>query len=306
MIPPPSWTPEELQRDLESATEFFRKARLEEPLEAYLEAFDEYLGVVENLLETTVDLAQMDGNALEILCDRNLLQAFRYLPGPPISEDDLKTVSQAALTPKRLRHEPEMVERIVDVIRTQLDRRRFVWVAENREPTESERNAAILASAALMATQRLSTTRRTLGKSMQEEKLAEALADYGLRQVPTRHVRTLNEAPGPGEFCRESTFGSRKADFIVGLYDRRVMAIECKVSNSATNSVKRLNNDAAAKAEVWRKEFGDRQTVPTAVLSGVYKVHNLVDAQRHGLALIWSHDLDALTAWIERTRSDTE
>lgn len=64
------------------------------------------------------------------------------------------------------------------------------------------------------------------------------------------------------------------------------MAIECKVSNSSTNSVKRLNNDAAIKAETWRSAFGHLQVVPAAVLGGVYKIHNLEDAQERGLSLV--------------------
>jgi hypothetical protein len=63
------------------------------------------------------------------------------------------------------------------------------------------------------------------------------------------------------------------------LWDRRIMAIECKVSNSSTNSVKRLNRGAAGKAEKWLHEFGALGVVPVAVLSGVYKLHNLVGAQ---------------------------
>ena len=80
------------------------------------------------------------------------------------------------------------------------------------------------------------------------------------------------------------------------------MAIECKVSNSSTNSVKRLNNDAAVKAEYWLKVFGTSQVVPAAVLSGVFKVMNLAQAQERGLALFWSHDLDKLGAFIDTTR----
>jgi hypothetical protein len=37
-------------------------------------------------------------------------------------------------------------------------------------------------------------------------------------------------------------------------------------------------------------------------LSGVYKLHNLVDAQERGLHLFWAHDLHALTGWIDATR----
>ena len=74
------------------------------------------------------------------------------------------------------------------------------------------------------------------------------------------------------------------------------------MSNSATNSVKRLNNDAAVKAEYWLKQFGTAQVVPAAALAGVYKVLNLEQAQTRGLAMFWSHDLDALGAFIESTR----
>ena len=83
------------------------------------------------------------------------------------------------------------------------------------------------------------------------------------------------------------------------------MPIECKVSNSSTNSVKRLNNDAAVKAVSWKSDFGTVQVVPAAVLSGVYKLHNLKDAQDRGLTLFWSHDIAELIDWIEATKSNS-
>lgn len=196
-----------------------------------------------------------------------------------------------------------MARRVIEVVRIGLDGRRFPWVAEHREPTKPERRAAVLASAALMAGSHVSAARRNEGKASQELLVEEALLTGGLRLVERRSIDTLNQAPKPGEFCRESMLGTRKADFVVGLGDRRVMAIECKVSNSAVNSVKRLNNDAAAKAESWFHDFGVKQTVPTAVLSGVFKLHNLLDAQSRGLTLFWAHDLPAMVSWIGRTKA---
>ena len=117
-----------------------------------------------------------------------------------------------------------------------------------------------------------------------------------------RKVLTLDQAPKPGEFCGESMFGGRKADLLVRLWDGRVMPIECKVSNSSTNSIKRLNNDAAVKATIWLERFGTYGVVPAAVLSGVYKLKNLEDAQGGGLAIFWAHGLQALVDWIEATR----
>ncbi len=63
-----------------------------------------------------------------------------------------------------------------------------------------------------------------------------------------------------------------------------------------------MNNDAAVKAESWRTDFGLRQVVPVAVLSGVYKLHKLNDAQERGLSLYWAHNLGPLTEWIASTR----
>ncbi len=272
-------------------------------MEDYLEAFDEYLGVTEELLEATVDLTELEQQALAILSNENLLNAFRYLAGPPISVDDLKTLTEApSLAPSTLAKHPALVRRIIETVLIGLDRRRFPWVQEGREPTETERSAAVLASAALMATQRVGTKRRSESKTQQEALVETALANAGLKKVATRTIATLHDAPDPGEFCRESMLGSRKADVIVRLWDRRVLPIECKVSNSATNSVKRLNNDAAKKAVSWRNEFGTLQVVPAAVLGGVYKLHNLQSAQDEGLTLYWAHDLQRMLDWIEDTR----
>jgi hypothetical protein len=79
------------------------------------------------------------------------------------------------------------------------------------------------------------------------------------------------------------------------------MPIECKVSNSATNSIKRFSNDVAAKATAWYGEFGTLQVVPAAVLSGVYGLPHLEAAQERGLTIFWAHDPVRLAGWVENT-----
>jgi hypothetical protein len=298
MRPPPRWTPEQLEEARQASIRLFREARVREPLAAYLRAFDENRRVVGDLLAATGDLLRLDESFLEVVTDVRFQQALRYLPGPPISTDDLKTLSDAVLAPGRLRNDPAMAGRILEILRAGLDRRRFPWVGKRRSPSEGERHAAIVATCALMATSQVGTGRRSQGKAEQEALVAKTLSEAGLAEVPRRSIQTLHEAPPPLSYCRESLVGTRKADFVVSLRDRRVMPIECKVSNSAVNSVKRLNNDAAAKAEAWTRDFGGRQVVPAAVLSGVYKLPNLLDAQARGLTLFWAHDLAALVDWI--------
>jgi hypothetical protein len=301
---PPVWLEEELKRDLNEAIRLFRKERIEEPLELYLQLFEQFQGAFEDLLEQTVDLSKLEENALEILSKKDSLDAFRYLAGPPISLDDLMVLSNTnSLSLKQLQSDPDLVKRVVGTVLQGLDRRRFNWVSDgNRDPTETERAAAVIASAALVAAQRTATVRRNSVRKAQEQSVRDSLLFADFKEVKTRRIKAFTNAPGPGEFCMETLFGERKADLVVGLWDHRVMLIECKVSNSSTNSIKRLNNDVAAKASVWRRDFGERMVVPTALVSGVYKLKNLIDAQEKGLTLFWAHDLPTMIEWINGTK----
>ncbi|MFZ0270971.1 MAG: XamI family restriction endonuclease [Acidobacteriaceae bacterium] len=300
---PPDWSEEQLRSGLTKAIALFREERMDEPLEAYGNFFEEYQGAFEDLLETSVDLAQLDTTITKILTDKKLLEAFRYLAGPPISVDDLKVLAEANLSQKQIKADPEMVQRVLGVVRHMLDSRRFPWVKDEREPTEAEHFASVIASAALIANSRTGTLRRNKGQRDQEAVVRKGLLGRKFIELKRRKVVTLSEAPVPGHFCAESILGSTRADFIVGLWDRRVMGIECKVSNSSVNSYKRVNHEAAGKAASWLGKFGTNGVVPVAVLSGVYNLGNLIEAQSRGLTIFWAHDLDELLDWIEATKN---
>lgn len=301
-VVPRAWSSEEFEEQRLRAVEIFRQQRLQEDPSEYLDVFDDYRGAVEDLLEKTVDLSRLSNEAIDVLTDPPLLEAVRYLAGPPVSVDDLETLAEASLARTRLRNDAAMAKRVIDTVLMALDRRRFAWVSEDREPTPTEREAAALGSAALMASQFIETKRRNEAKSEQENAVKARLLANDFTEISRRVIATLRDAPAPGEFCPESRFAGRKADLVVGLWDNRSMPLECKVSNSYTNSVKRLNNDAAVKAVRWREKFGSDQVVPAAVLSGAYKRHNLEDAQANGLTIFWAHDLDALIEFVETTK----
>ena len=300
---PPRWTDDEFQQDLDRAVELFRERRLREPDEQYREDFDRAADRIKDLMGRTNNLTDAlhseSAVVSELLVDPDLRTALRYLAGPPISEDDLKTLADAcSLAPSRLSGDAAAVRRILEVIYASLDIKRFPWTSERSAPDEKELHAAIVASASLMATQRRQTSRRNADKEYQEGRVKRYLRLVGLTEVEPRTISTVRDAPDPGEFCGECKFGSRKADIVVGLPDGRIVPIECKVSNSALNSVKRLNNDAAAKAVRWLVAFGDEQVVPSAVLAGVFKLHNLVAAQKAGLTIFWSHKLKPLGQFV--------
>ena len=134
-------------------------------------------------------------------------------------------------------------------------------------------------------------------------RLKAKLRDIDFAEVHPRDMSLLDAAPTPGEFCGESKLGDTRADLVIRLYDRRAMPVECKASNSAVNSFKRINHEAVGKARAWLDGFGARQIVPCAVIGGVFNPANLETAQSEGLALIWSHRLDDLVEFVEATKS---
>lgn len=87
-------------------------------------------------------------------------------------------------------------------------------------------------------------------------------------------------------------------------WDTRDFERDASISTSSTNSIKRLNNDAAVKATAWLAAFGHLNVVPAAVLSGVFKTRNLMQAQNAGLAIFWQHALAELGDFVCSTQTN--
>lgn len=131
-----------------------------------------------------------------------------------------------------------------------LGRECFPWSGKNRISTTEENTAAIVSIAVLTTNQKVQTARRNVAENLWEDEIVKALLVSGYVEIERRGVDNFSWIPGPGEFCKESLLGGRKVDFVIDLWDGRAMPTECKVSDSSTNSIKRFNNDTAAKAKV--------------------------------------------------------
>ena len=300
---PPQWSADRLEADRLRAIQEFREERISESLGVYIANFERYRKAIENLLKSTVDLTTLAEQATTVLLDEDLLYAARYLAGPPISVDDLKVLAEVSLSPAQIKKNPDNARRAVETILLGLDRERFPWVTENREPTDEERRTAVIASAALIASQRVRTNRANESPAAQQAIVEGILRDADFAEVAPRAIPNLSIAPEIGQFCGESMLGTRKADVVARLWDGRILAIECKVSNSQVNSIKRLTNDTAVKARIWIEDFGRANIVACGMLAGVFGLRHLRDSQDRGLTLFWSHSPVELVTFIEATRT---
>jgi hypothetical protein len=196
---------------------------------------------------------------------------------------------------------PALAAKAARVVRSAWDPLRFPWIRLDRPATATERDAAIRWTAGLWAVERVRTLRRASSSRSQESSVRGALQQAGWNEVERSAIRVLDDL-SRGAYMREVRLAEEKCDIPIRLYDGRLLALECKVSNSAVNSYKRLNREVVDKAAKWRSAFGD-QVVTGAVLGGVYKFDNLLAAQDEAhILLLWDHDLVPLVKFITAAR----
>lgn len=303
------WSLKEISKDAKVAAEYFCERRLGEPKDRYSKAFElleaanrELLGSLHHLQKKSVDKKWL----ADILGNDSLKIALRYLGAPPVSEDDLKTLSGDSLAPTLVRNEQGRANSIANVIRQILDPKRFPWIYEGRLATAEELERAILASTVVAAAQRVQTSRRVDERIAVEGGVKGLLLGLDWKELPAPKSGIKNirrDAPGPREFMAGVKLGSDGADFVIGLLDHRLLALECKGSNSEINSRKRINKEVANNAQAWLREFGDGTVIPSAAIQGVFKPSYISEVQEIPVVFFWGHRLVDMKRFLTSVRS---
>lgn len=294
-VSPPRCSEDELEAARATAVSNFVLERRGEGAGAYQVQLERCSAAVAELFSQSDDLRLFGG---DLLADHpGLMEAARFLAAPPVSADDLDSLTGYSVS-KRIHVGAEAAGAAASVLRALFDSARLPWLAVDRHASEEERQMAIAWTAGLWAAERQRTSRRTAASRRQKDAVFDAIEAAGFSQRPAPRVLTTFDDLPRGAFCGESTLDGAKCDVAVRLLDGRLLAIECKVSNSAVNSVKRLLRETGNKAQAWRNAFG-QQVIPASVLSGVFKLANLLEAQNeYQIAIFWEHDLSQLKSFL--------
>lgn len=187
----------------------FRRWRQTETLGLYSAHFDTFVPIFDHLIDQLPSLAENSPQAktiADLLHNRNEWTAFRYLAAPPVSEDDLKTLSDSTLAGSNLRADADEARRVGDVVLRAIDPHRFPWIVDHRVANETEKTIAVVASAVLVVARKVETARRGDAKRLQESGVKNLLRDSGLREVATpggtrcrhrRRVQSFESRRGP-------------------------------------------------------------------------------------------------------------
>lgn len=297
------YTKDELSRDIAKATAIFVERVRHDVPAAYRPKMADAQAELTHALAVTTDL--MDLRPELIAANPEIVRALRYTAGPPISEEDFRTVTRwpfaATANAKAVRAAaPEVCRTVRDLADPEL----FPWLAESRAPLPEERDAAINGTAKLLAVERFRTERRGKASKDQEAEVRRVLAkEAGLAEVErpakrkTGHIELIDHLD-KGSFTSECVLHGMKCDVPVRLPDGLLMTIECKVNSGQKNGWKRVSREVEGKAARWRDKFGSASVVIAIMLDGNFDLGTLTRFQEEGYFIFWGHDPQRLVDFV--------
>ncbi len=236
--------------------------------------------------------------------DGGHMLVYRQLLAPPMSQDQFGLVCPSwkkSSENKRSPLQAATASAVATAIRDRLDVGVVKWAAAGAR-TRSRRDVMTLLRVAstLIALQRVSTARRIRLASEQEQAVTDLLTSDGWIKLPSKLIDTRGVVPAR-HFMHKTRFATnttrpQEVDVACGLANSYVLAMECKVTNDETNSVKRIN-DVLKKATAWTAHWGSFVRT-AALLQGVIAAKDVQRLSDGGVHVFWSHDLTEFRAWL--------
>ncbi|MES2336590.1 MAG: XamI family restriction endonuclease [Pseudomonadota bacterium] len=229
---------------------------------------------------------------------------LRHMAGPPISQDQFALLCAAYPkgAEKAGRQFPSgAAAAVAETFLKVRDRRLTRWVDGGRRPTIAEVRAVVHSVAPLLSQQTVATLRRHRLSSAQEHAVINLLLGEGWDRIISGVVEQSSALP-LRHFMHKTRFATmtrpQEVDIACGLGRSVVLAMECKVTNDRTNSVKRVN-DILKKATAWQDHWGSFVRT-AALLQGVIAERDVARLTAANVAVFWSHDLESFSEWLKR------
>lgn len=231
------------------------------------------------------------------------IRVFRFMSAPPISQDQFKLLCPTYAKGKENSGSALSAADAAVVAASILgarNKRLTRWLDRGGGPKTVEVREVLHAVSPLLAQQILATVRRNRMSAIQEGEVLSLLQAKGWTPMSSALIATLSTVPAK-HYMHKTRFATKtqpqEVDVACGLGKDVIVAMECKVTNDVTNSVKRVN-DVLKKAKGWQDHFASFVHT-AALLQGVIAprdVNRLLDAN---VEVFWSHKLEDFDAWID-------
>jgi hypothetical protein len=267
----------------------------------WIECHAEIRAKTEAALTASNDMRNL-AKALE--ADGSHMLVMRHLLAPPKSQDQFALLcddySKSAEKSGRV-YNSEAAKAVEKALLPRVDPLILPWLSEGRAPSYEERERLVERVVSLIAPKQTETRNRNRLSAEQEGAVVTLLEEMGWTQLPSVTIDTRAAIP-PKHFMNKTRFATattaaQEVDIACGFANTVVAAMECKVTNDPTNSVKRVN-DVLKKAKAWKDRYGDFVET-AALLQGVIKPSDVQRLSDDGVRVFWSHDLDSFANWVK-------
>lgn len=230
------------------------------------------------------------------------IAVLRQLLAPPISQDQFALMCAEYKKTAENKGRPldaKAAVAIAAVFATGRDQVLTRWLGGNRPPKTSEIRNLMRGVVPLLSVQTTATLRRSRMAAEQEASVVQLLTLRGWTRKTSGLVADLTDVP-PQTFLHKAKFATKtrpqEVDIACGLQRTVVLAMECKVTNDETNSVKRIN-DVLKKATAWQAHWGSFVRT-AALLQGVIAFKDVERLLEANVEVFWSHDLTKFEDWL--------
>jgi len=232
------------------------------------------------------------------------LSVLRALFAPPISQDQMRLIAplypkSAEKTGAALKH--DAADQFASTFLMRRDRHLTAWLEGNGNPNRRQIKRVLDTLTPMISGQIFNTVRRNRLSAEQEVAVQTMLLAKGWTMENAGKLSIPGDLP-PAHFmrnarCMASPTAVKDVDIACGVKSTLLLAMECKVSNDETNSVKRVS-EVLDKAKSWQKQWGGFiQTA--ALLQGVIAYKEVKRLLETDVEVFWSHDLQLLADWLQ-------
>jgi len=295
-----------LAADIAQSREYEMRTYLQSMIAMYSNAITQNGEVYDIAHELTKGFSSITESS--ILEDSRIIKTLRYAVAPSISQmkfgqffgltsiDKFENDKVAKGTAKH-RELTKIAGQIADFACKNLDRSRFIWLADKSLKTDLAFSYAKKWTCSIAADQNAQTAYRNWRKEQQEQAIVAKLVSLGYVKSGYSGVIERQTDINIGEYTKEIKVKGRttqKADVVFrSKKSRNLVLVEAKAVGVEIDATKRIK-ECCDKANDWAS--GNKLLMPeiVAVIAGFFTTNNISNLEASSVHVVWEHRLSGL------------
>ena len=295
-----------IEDDIAQSREYEMRMYVNSMKAMYENALEQNGELYDIAFDLTKAFSNISGKA--VLADSRVIKAFRYAVAPSISQmkfgqffgltsiDRFENDKVSEGTAK-YRDLGKIADKIAIFATKNLDRRRFIWLANNKLKSDLAFDYAKKWTCSIAADQNAQTAYRNWRKAQQEQAIVAKLVSLGYVKSGYSGVIESQTDINIGEYTQEIKVKGRtiqKADVVFRSKRlKKLVLVEAKVVGVEIDATKRIK-ECCDKANDWASGKKLQSPEVIAVIAGFFTSRNIANLEASRVHVVWEHRLSGI------------